>query len=173
MSIETVPELVREIYAIVAKLEAAFPGRHFTPDGHLVGSLGEVLAAAHYGLELLPASAEAHDARTPDGRKVQVKATQVNRVALRQDCDLLLVLQLDKDGGFKEVYNGPGAPVWEAAGSMQSNGQRAISLTTLRELNSAVADKDRIAPVRELGDAGGASSTAPGSVRGGVGQAET
>jgi hypothetical protein len=58
-SIETVPVLVREIYAIVAKLEATFPGRHFTPDGHLVGSLGEVLAAHFYGLELLPASAVA------------------------------------------------------------------------------------------------------------------
>jgi hypothetical protein len=29
-----------------------FPGRHFTPDGHMVGSFGEALAAHHYGIEL-------------------------------------------------------------------------------------------------------------------------
>jgi len=148
MSIETVPELVREIYAIVAKLEAAFPGRHFTPDGHLVGSLGEVLAAHYYDLELMPASVVAHDATTRDGRHVQIKATQVDRVALRADCDWLLVLTLDAQGGFDEIYNGPGAPVWAAAGRMQSNGQRSISLSKLRALNSAVVDGDRIKQAR-------------------------
>ena len=148
MSIEKVPDLVREIYATVAKLEAAFPGRHFTPDGHLVGSLGEVLAAHFYGLELLPASAVAHDAKTTDGRHVQIKATQINRVALRADCAWLLVLRLDARGGFDEIYNGPGSPVWAAAGKAQSNGQRSISLSTLRALQSAVADGDRIERVR-------------------------
>ena len=148
MSIEKVPDLVREIYATVAKLEAAFPGRHFTPDGHLVGSLGEVLAAHFYGLELLPASAVAHDAKTTDGRHVQIKATQINRVALRADCAWLLVLRLDARGGFDEIYNGPGSPVWAAAGKVQSNGQRSISLSTLRALQSAVADGDRIERVR-------------------------
>ena len=118
--IERVPQLVKEIYRIVGDLESTFPGRHFTPDGHLVGSLGEVLAAVYYGLELLAASAKVHDAKTPDGRHVQVKTTQVNCVALRQDCDLLLVLKLDKHGGFKEIYNGPGAPVWAAAGGCRA-----------------------------------------------------
>jgi len=148
MSIEKVPDLVREIYATVAKLEAAFPGRHFTPDGHLVGSLGEVLAAHFYGLELLPASAVAHDAKTVAGRYVQIKATQVDRVALRADCEWLLVLKLDARGGFDEIYNGPGSPVWAAAGKVQSNGQRSMVLSKLRALQSAVADGDRIKRVR-------------------------
>ena len=60
--IAEVPALVRKLYSVVARLEAIFKDRPFTPDGHLVGSLGEVLAAHHYGLTLLPASAEAHDA---------------------------------------------------------------------------------------------------------------
>ena len=148
MSIETVPELVREIYAIVAKLEATFPGRHFTPDGHLVGSLGEVLAAYYYDLELLPASAVAHDATTKDGRHVQIKATQINRVALRADCAQLLVLKLDAKGGFDEIYNGPGSPVWAAAGKVQSNGQRSVRLSKLRAMQVSVADGARIPRVR-------------------------
>jgi len=44
------------------------PGRKFMLDDHLVGSIGEVLAAYHYGLELLPTSAQWHDATARDGR---------------------------------------------------------------------------------------------------------
>ncbi len=59
-----------------------FPGRHYTPDGGMVGSIGEALAASWYGLELFTAGAETHDAKAPDGRLVQIKATQIDRVAL-------------------------------------------------------------------------------------------
>ena len=52
--VDGIPNLIRRLYAIVADLETAFPGRKFTPDGPLVGSIGEVLAAHRYGLELLP-----------------------------------------------------------------------------------------------------------------------
>ena len=50
---EHTSRLIRDLYQIVARLEEAFPGRRFTPDGHLVGSLGEVFAAERYGLTLL------------------------------------------------------------------------------------------------------------------------
>ena len=35
--------LVKQLYITVNELEVMFPGRHFTPDGHMVGSLGECL----------------------------------------------------------------------------------------------------------------------------------
>jgi hypothetical protein len=38
------PPPVATIYRAVAELEAQY-GRKFTPDGHLVGSIGEVVAA--------------------------------------------------------------------------------------------------------------------------------
>jgi hypothetical protein len=110
--------------------------------GQLVGSLGEVLAAHHYGLTLLPASAQAHDAVTPDGRHVQITATQVTSVGRRGRCDFLLVLMLDAEGGFDEVYNRPGGPVLEKAGRKQSIGQRAIG--KLRKLEEGVKPAHRI-----------------------------
>lgn len=112
-----------------------FPGRHFTPDGHLVGSLGECLAAYHYGLELLPASSPGADA-TKEGRKIEIKATQGTRVALRSSPEHLLVLRLDRKGGFSEVYNGPGALVWrEFEGKrIPANGQHQVSLARLARL---------------------------------------
>lgn len=43
---------IREIYKIANELEEMYPGRHFTPDGHMIGSIGEVVAAEEYDLEL-------------------------------------------------------------------------------------------------------------------------
>lgn len=129
------PKLLTDLYAIVARLEELAPGRKFTPDGHLVGSIGEAVAAYAYGLELFTASGKQHDARAPDGRHVQIKLTQGQSVALSYDCEHLLVLQLDRKLGFVEVYNGPGAPVWARIAGKRAEGlQRQIRLSTLRSI---------------------------------------
>jgi len=132
----------------VGELEGLFPGRKFTPDGHLVGSIGEVLAAHLYDLELLPASAERHDAKAPDGRLVQIKATQAKSVGLRSEPDHLIVLKLNQDGSTNEVYNGPGAPAWHQAGKMQKNGQRSIGLSRLRLIMQQVPACERLRAAR-------------------------
>ena len=75
MNKERLPHLIAELYRVVNELEAMFPGRHFTPDGHLVGSLGECLAAHHYGLKLLPASSPGVDA-VRDGRHVEIRVAE-------------------------------------------------------------------------------------------------
>ena len=38
-------EKIKELYRITAELERRYPGRKFTIDGHLVGSIGEVIVA--------------------------------------------------------------------------------------------------------------------------------
>ncbi len=135
---------MRELYSVVHELESLFPNRRFTLDGHLVGSLGEVLAAHMYGLELLPASKETHDARSKNGRLVQVKATQRGMVGIRSRPDHLIVLRLLPSGEVEEVYNGPGAPAWVRAGRMQKNGQRPISLSVLAGLMNSFTVEDRL-----------------------------
>lgn len=145
-----IPPLVRQLYAIVKKLEEQFPGRHFTPDGHLVGSIGEVLAAYCFGLKLAPASNAGFDATAPNGWKVEIKATQGGQVALRGETppQHLLVLTLGRDGDFEVVYNGPGQPVWEKIGKAQSNGQRPITVARLRKLMAGIDPSMRLAQVR-------------------------
>ena len=49
---DSVKVQVQKLIDIVRQLEQEFPGRHFTLDGHLVGSIGEVMAAYYYGIEL-------------------------------------------------------------------------------------------------------------------------
>lgn len=77
----------------------------------MIGSIGEALAASCYALDLFPAGTETHDARSRDGRLVQIKATQIDRVSLSSEPEFLLVLKIHPDGTFSEVYNGPSSPV--------------------------------------------------------------
>lgn len=62
-----VAALLDDLYTAADGLERIFPGRKFTLDGHLVGSIGEVVAAYMFDLTLNPASTQGHDARARDG----------------------------------------------------------------------------------------------------------
>ena len=129
-----VTEIIKTIYELVAKLEKQYPGRHFTPDGHMLGSIGEVYAAERYGLKLYDASHPIHDAIAADGREIQIKLTQTDRVALYECPDYLIVLKIDRVGIIREVYNGPGYEPWKLAGAIRKNGQRTISLKKLMSI---------------------------------------
>lgn len=127
------PPPVAAIYEAVAQLEVAYPGRKFTPDGHLVGSIGEVVAAQALGLTLYPASRPGHDAYDDDG-DVQIKLTGGNKVALYATCERLVVLRVVSPHEAEVVYDGPGEPAWAGAGKMGKNGQRVVSLSRLKAL---------------------------------------
>jgi hypothetical protein len=145
-----VKRLVGDLFRLTDELQQ-MTQRRFTPDGHLVGSLGEVFAAAAYNLKLERASTKACDAKTPDGRRVEIKATFGKKVAFRRhDAECAphhcLVLKLKKDGDFDEIYNGPMQPILNklSVRNLPSNGQLQISLTQLSALNAAVSDTERL-----------------------------
>ena len=116
---------VTKLYAIVEELESHFPGRPFTPDGHLIGSIGECLVAEVYGLELMPPSNKGFDAKSACGKEVEIKATQGKSVAFRHEAEHCIVVKILHDGTFEEFYNGPGALIWAAFEGKKcpSNGQ--------------------------------------------------
>jgi uncharacterized protein DUF6998 len=124
------PEPVAQIYKATAALEALYPSRKFTPDGHLVGSIGEVIAAEVLGLTLYPMSRRGHDAYDANG-DVQIKMTAGTSVAMYAPCDRLVVLRIVSPEEAEIVYDGPGLPVWDTAGKKQKNGQRVVSLSRL------------------------------------------
>ncbi len=138
-----------DLYTASDGLERMFPGRKFTLDGHLVGSIGEVVAAYIFDLDLNPASTQGHDARTRDGRDVEIKLTQGSGVAIRHEPDHLIVLHRPKGGPVRVVYNGPGNLAWSASGKMQKNGQRPISLSRLSTLAERVPEDQRLHVLRE------------------------
>lgn len=138
---------IKQLYKITNELEQTYPGRKFTVDGHLVGSIGEVIVAEYYGLSLLPNSTKTHDAVSKEGKQVQIKATQVKGIAISSEPDYLIVIRILPDGSWEEIYNGPGKAAWDNAGKMQKNGQRPISLSKLRNLMSSVNINDKIARI--------------------------
>lgn len=141
--------LIRNLYSTVGELESMFPGRHFTPDGHMVGSIGECLVADAYGLELMTASNKGYDAVTPTGVRVEIKATQAKSVAFRSEPDHTIAIKILADGTFEEVFNGPGNIVWKQfeGKPKPTNGQYQISINRLKELNKKVADDERISKI--------------------------
>ena len=127
------PPQVAAIYRATAELEERYPGRHFTPDGHLVGSIGEVVAAEALGLMLYPPSHRCHDAFDENG-DVQIKMTAGKSVGMYSCCNRLVVLKVVSTDEAEIVYDGPGNIAWENAGKVAKNGQRSISLARLKKL---------------------------------------
>lgn len=129
------PSAVARIYEAVAELEAAYPGRKFAPDGHLVGSIGEAVAAEAFGPKLLSMSAEGHDAVDAEGCLVQVKMTGGRSVSLYGDCQRLIVLRITVCRAQAEIgCGGRGEPVIAKARAASKNWQRRISLARLRKI---------------------------------------
>jgi len=150
---ECLSRAIRDLYGIVDRLKEECVGYpcSFLLDGNLLGSIGEVYAAEHYNLELFKSAFKKHDARALDGtdRLVQIKVTQSRAakkvVALRSEPDYLLVFQVNDDGVFRLVYNGPGDIVWDLIKDKNTTtGQRSISLSVLERLNETVAEEDKI-----------------------------
>lgn len=141
--IESLKFSYKTIRNLIAKAEKDFPGRHFTMDGHLIGSIGECMAAYHYGIELEQASQKDYDG-TKDGVHIQIKATQRNTIMIRNQPEHLIVLQLHDNGDPEEIYNGPGDIVWEGIGNPDSNGYHHISIAKLEKLNQFVPSDKRI-----------------------------
>lgn len=153
---ECLSKAIRDLYAIVDRLgeECAEHDRHFTLDGHLLGSIGEVYVAERHGISLYTSSKKAHDGWKVDatGRRceVQIKVTQTRAkrkvVPISHQPDYLIVLLVDEDGSFEEVYNGPGTKVWDLVKDRPkpSNGQHQITLNKLRGLNAEVREEDRV-----------------------------
>lgn len=99
MDAAAIQRLVPELFRVSAELEAAEPSRYYTPDGHLVESIGEVIAAARYGLTLTTASTKGVDAHDSNGRSIEIKATLGSRGfalhGLDPEAEHLLVLRVN------------------------------------------------------------------------------
>lgn len=142
----TIEKLIGELYSIVNKLEKKYPDRPFTPDGHLIGSIGECMIAEQFDLELKPPSNKGFDAVSRCNKEVEIKVTQGNRVAFRHKPQHAIVGVLSRKGKVTIIYNGPGEKIWNrfSGKPLPSNGQYQISTNVLRKLNKSVLEPERV-----------------------------
>jgi hypothetical protein len=148
---------IRSIYQQVGTLATLRPDRRFTPDGHMVGSIGEVYAEFLFDLVLHPSSFPIHDAVTRDGRQVQIKATQGKSVNLEVPSqqrphqlvpDHLIVLHIAPSGIPALVYSGPGHRAAAIGQAISTRTYMMLSVSKLRRLQDSLPAAERLVPVR-------------------------
>ena len=131
-------------------------GLSFTPDGKLVGDIGEAIASEVFGVELKPDGSPGVDGyKWHNGRKVsvQVKATggakygpAFRKLSEEKRAEYLLFFYLDYANCEAEiVYNGPEQPVLKLIGGNWASGQRMVSRNKITELQANTDDQlDRL-----------------------------
>lgn len=145
------PEEIRHLVHARNALRARYGayGLTFTPDGNLVGDLGEAVCAELFGLALAPRRGlKAIDAFTTDGQSVQIKAsgrgTGIPFTHSEEPAVWLLVVCFDYEAEEVEVvYNGPYAPA-VARLPTQWLGQKTVAVSYLRRLNTEVGPDNRL-----------------------------
>lgn len=135
-------EAIVNLYEVVAKLHSAFPERKFTPDGRMVGDIGEAIAAIEYDVILDKTNRQHWDGYRIDSagkkRKVQIKTTQKDETYLKKpphEGDLL-VFKIFNNGKWKCCYDGPAIKVWQLLKNQRpdSTGAKIITLNRLGKL---------------------------------------
>lgn len=145
---------LQSLFQTVNRLETEYKkyNRKFTIDGHLIGSIGEVIVADAFDLELAPTGNALYDAwtKTKPKKTVQIKTTQIDRVSFSKITDTddapdyIIVIQIDKTGEWQLAFNGPGKLVYENIGKPQKNGQSQISVNKLRNLIEKAKKSEQI-----------------------------
>jgi hypothetical protein len=158
MSIRELPRLIAKLYETVLELESLeeFKGRPFTPDGHLVGSIGEVVAAYVYGVRLERCSNPGFDGKLEDGRTVEIKLTgrdsvDISETTTGEYAACLICLKLDHRIGFREVYAGRFPEDIVRERKMGKRGFASFTIKSLEKRNpSELPDSGRLLELNSL-----------------------
>jgi hypothetical protein len=128
---------IQDLLQIVQLLGTVYPKKSFTLDGRLVGDIGEALVEPH------------HDARTADGKLVQIKATMKDALSFPIDHvpDYYLGVRIRSNGSIEEIFNGPGSMVAELLAKRvpTKNGLHMLGICGLRKLNEEVPQEQKVA----------------------------
>jgi hypothetical protein len=103
--------------------------------GNLLGDYGEYIALSNYNLKKAARGADGYDAVTADGLRVQIKANHSSStIGFRGEADLLLVLKIESNAEWRELYYGPFRPVKEKATYSKRDNKFMIPVAKLQAL---------------------------------------
>ena len=150
---------IQQLLAITKALKKKYKhhNKSFTLDGKLVGDIGEVLVAEHYGLTLYGNNKEVYDGFVTgdESKQVQIKASFNNYFYFTKDLlnipKYFIAVKLNEDGSFEEVYNGLGVLIYEKILSHLPTERKhnyRLSVIKLQELNND-PENDKIKRIHE------------------------
>lgn len=102
-----------------------------------MGDFGEFIAIEYYGLKKAPSGSKGFDALTSDGKTVQIKANHAaKQIGFRGNADFLLVIHVENDGEWSEVYFGSFEKVSQLSTYSARDNKRMISITKLAKISN-------------------------------------
>ena len=133
--LEAVRHIMATLFSAQNALRSLAPEFRWAGLGNLLGDYGEYVAIEAYGLEKAPAGSDGFDAVTPDGLTVQIKANHAaNQIGFRGEADLLLVVKVEADGDWGEIYYGPFAEVKAVARYSARDNKHMVAISKLKAL---------------------------------------
>lgn len=136
--IEAMKGILASLFASQRTLKSLAPQFKWAGLGNLLGDYGEFIAVEAYGLEPAPRGANGYDAKTPDGKTVQVKANfSASQIGYRGEADLLLCLKIDLNGDWTEIYYGDFQPVKQASRHSARDNKSMIAISALMRIKEA------------------------------------
>ena len=103
--------------------------------GNLLGDFGEFIAIQHYGLTKAPPASDGYDALRADGKTVQIKANHAaSQIGFRGEADLMLVIHVEDDGEWEEIYYGDFQREKDASRYSARDNKHMISISKLKRL---------------------------------------
>jgi hypothetical protein len=148
-------EELKVLFRTIEKLKQKYKhhNKSFTLDGKLVGDIGEVLVAEHYGLTLYNNNEPIYDGYVTDdeSKKVQIKASFNEYFYFTKDTnnkpDYFIAVLLKQDGTFEEIYNGRGEFLYDTLLKhlpVDRKHPYRLSVKKLKELNKSNENTDKI-----------------------------
>lgn len=143
---EIIEDSLKQIFSGIRQLKKELPIKEFTIDGRLVGDIGEAIIHRDYELKLYEKLEKDYDGETPNGQKVQIKATFKDSLTFKTIPDYYLGIKIFENGTYEEIFNGPGKAIQEQYGHRKGFGEALLSFPNkkLRELSKSVPNEQKI-----------------------------
>lgn len=152
-------EELYQLFTSIEKLQKKFShhNKKFTLDGKLVGDIGEVLVAEHYGITLYGDNVAVYDGYvTSEANKhVQIKSSFNNYFYFPKDVknmpDYFIAININRNGTFEEIFNGRGEIIFKHLLSHLPTERKypyRLSLKRLQEINTSNFNTDKIIRIK-------------------------
>ena len=124
------------LFSAQGALKTLAPEYKWAGMGNLLGDYGELVCIEEYGLTKAPPGSNGYDAVTEEGKTVQIKACHASsQIGFRGTADLILVIKVEADGNWTEVYYGSFESVLEGSRYSQRDNKRTMTLAKLKALS--------------------------------------